>query len=137
MLIIFFILVSEDNRTLTHDQCPVLEESGVILTNITCINILPSVCVLKHCHAGTRDCCKMTRVEAWDWETRVQGRSVVLRPGVSHVYQEEERGELPVYWILVWLVFGSTIVCLISVRVHNQFTQERRYEAYNANREKY
>ena len=70
------------------DDCPVVSASGQV-RGARCGKQLSGVCVAKHC-AGRgrgrgRGCCKMTREEAWQWERRVQGRSIVLRPHTPHV----------------------------------------------------
>ena len=117
-------------------ECPSIDSNGNMMTNMSCESVLPSICVLKHCHRRTRDCCPLTREEAWQWERRVQGRSIVLRPGVPHVRVANET-RLDISWVIVWVIFGGTIISLIGVRYYNQYTQERRYEEYNSNREKH
>ena len=78
----------------------------------------------------------MTREEAWLWERRVMGRSVVLRPGLAGHGPEEEEGT-PAYFYVVWAVFAGTVVFLICLRRFTRYRDERQYQAYNISREKY
>ena len=147
------------------DDCPVVSASGQV-RGARCGKQLSGVCVAKHC-AGRgrgrgRGCCKMTREEAWQWERRVQGRSIVLRPHTPHVKvcfkniflrvskyfcaqvapavspagpAGPVRGTL--VWVVACVVWGAAVLCLIGVRLLARHNTERRYQAYNASREKY
>ena len=52
-------------------------------------------------------------------------------------YQEPLFTEDAVLWSLVWVIFGGTVLGLIGVRVATQRSHERRYQQYNAFREKF
>ena len=76
----------------TSCNCSALSVSGS-LVSVPCSSPLAGVCVTKHCsgltHARqTQDCCDLSEAEAADWGRRVQGLSLVLRPGQVHQADE-------------------------------------------------
>ena len=52
-------------------------------------------------------------------------------------FQEPLFTEDAILWSLVWVIFGGTVLGLIGVRVATQHSHERRYQQYNAFREKF
>ena len=40
-------------------------------------------------------------------------------------------------WVVACVVWGAAVLCLIGVRLLARHNTERRYQAYNASREKY
>ena len=119
---------------LTED-CPAVSPTGQ-LSKESCNDRKPGICRKRSCPYGEDSCCKLTREEAWVWERRKMGRSVILRPG--HFEQAPVEGEgLPAYFYVVWALFACTVVFLICLRMLTRYRDERRYLAYNSSREKY
>ena len=122
------------------EECPVLSPSGQ-LSKDSCNERKPGICRKLSCPYWKDSCCKMTRDEAWVWERRIMGRSVILRPG--HTCQKKGQGSRQYftcsspYHCVVWAVFVCTVVGLICLRWFTRYRDERRYQAYNSSREKY
>ena len=51
--------------------------------------------------------------------------------------QEPLFTEDAILWSLVWVIFTGTVLGLIGVRLATQHGTERRYQQYNAFREKF
>ena len=104
-------------------------------TCVDCDVKMAGVCVRKNC--DNVDCCKMTREEAWSWQRRVQGRSIVLRPDQIHVDQPWTISKGNIINIVAIVIFCGNVLWVIGVRMWTRKVHERRYREYNAAKEKY
>ena len=82
--------VSANHTRHASCRCSALTQSGM-QTPAPCSSPLAGVCVTKHCPgrgAQAQQCCSLSEAEAAIWARRVQGRSLVLRPGQVHEADE-------------------------------------------------
>ena len=59
-----------------------------------------------------------------------------LKCNITTGFQEPLFTEDAILWSLVWVIFTGTVLGLIGVRLATQHSTERRYQQYNAFREK-